>query len=378
MAHVGYALEDLPRGRRGADRLAVALYEVLADHSEADRRYVLGKLRPGGMGAGSRVLDQMTDVLRLCESDIGRFPSYRAYEAWRLQQDAPGDWPSGSSIGRAFGSWATMLDRLEVEPVARPQARALRSYGGPLTRAEVLDAIERCAREVPERPLTFRSYRAWARAARQRDEHDRVPLAIKPFVRLFGGFAEAARLVGVEPNMQLRGAANRSWYTTEEIGAALRGASEALGDRAPSSRAYHQWRKALLAESRARGSRLSLPSDVAIYDHYPNWAAALHGAGLISDDEIAVVRRRISPVSRERVAAALLDFIGQSPTVTRTEYVRWRKRQPMHLGTRDAPDCWGMIKRFGTWPVLVEAARHALLSSDPQSELVRTLEEMER
>ena len=178
--------------------------------------------------------------------------------------------------------------------------------------------------------------------------------------------------------MQLRGAANRSWYTTEEIGAALRGASEALGDRAPSSRAYHQWRKALLAESRARGSRLSLPSDVAIYDHYPNWAAALHGAGLISDDEIAVVRRRISPVSRDRVAAALLDFIGQSPTVTRTEYVRWRKRQPMHLGTRDAPDCWGMIKRFGTWPVLVEAARHALLSSDPQSELVRMFEEMER
>lgn len=37
-----------------------------------------------------------------------------------------------------------------------------------------------------------------------------------------------------------------------------------------------------------------------------------------------------------------------------------------------------MIKRFAPWPSLVEAARQAVLASDPRSELVRMLEEMER
>ena len=81
--------------------------------------------------------------MRCVEAGHGRFPSYQGYGGWGLGVEGTVDLPSGSSIGRAFGSWAMMLDRLEVEPLARPQANAMRSYGGPLTRAEILDAIER-------------------------------------------------------------------------------------------------------------------------------------------------------------------------------------------------------------------------------------------
>lgn len=368
---------DLPGGRRQADRLALALYAVLVDRSEVDRRHVLRALQaPGTRGARNAVRDHVTSALRLCEAEIGRFPSYRAYEAWRLEQPTPSDWPSGSSIARAFSSWSAMLDALAVEPAARPQTVKMLAVGGAFTREELLEAIRRCAHELDKSLLTFVAYRRWAQATRLEDGHERVPLHITSFIREFGSFSSAVTDAGLEPFLKSKAAANRSWYSRDEIAAALRGASQDLGERAPTTTQYTRWRRALLEEARSRGSKLALPSDVSIYAHFPTWADALHASGLVADDEVDLVRRRVSgeATSPQRVARSLLEFqAAEGYGETRTDYMRWRAEQPHIFGRRDAPDNWGLVRRYGKWPSVMQLVHRALDGDDPQSELERLL-----
>jgi hypothetical protein len=153
----------------------------------------------------------VTSALRLCEAEIGRFPSYRAYEAWRLEQPSPSDWPSGSSIARAFSSWSAMLDALAVAPAARPQTVKMLAVGGAFTREELLEAIRRCGRELGKSLLTFVDYRRGAQATRLEDGHERVPLHITAFIREFGSFFTAVTDAGLEPFLKSKAAANRSW-----------------------------------------------------------------------------------------------------------------------------------------------------------------------
>jgi hypothetical protein len=368
---------DLPGGRRQADRLAVALYAVLVDRSEVDRRHVLRALQaPGTRGPRTAVRDHMASALRLCEAEIGRFPSYRAYEAWRLEQPSPSDWPSGSSVARAFSSWSAMLDALAVAPAARPQTVKMMAIGGAFTREELLEPIRRCGRELGKSPLTFVDYRRWAQATRHDDGHERVPLNITPFMREFGSFSSAVTDAGLEPFLKSKAAANRSWYSRGEIAAALRGASQDLGERAPTTTQYMRWRRALLEEARSRGSKLALPSDISIYAHFPTWADALHASGLVADDEVDLVRRRAQgeATSPQRVAKSLLEFqAAEWYGETRSDYMRWRAEQPRIFGRLDAPDNWGLVRRYGKWPSLMKLVQVALDGDDPHSELERLL-----
>jgi len=331
---------------------------------------------PGTRGPRNAVRDHMTSALRLCEAEIGRFPSYRAYEAWRLEQPSPSDWPSGSSIARAFSSWSAMLDALAVAPAARPQTVKMMAIGGEFTRDELLEAIRRCGRELGKSPLTFTDYRRWAQATRHDDGHERVPLTITPFMREFGSFSSAVTDAGLEPFLKSKAAANRSWYSRDEIAAALRGASQDLGERAPTTTQYMRWRRALLEDARSRGSKLALPSDTSIYAHFLTWADALHASGLVADDEVDLVRRRAQgeATSPQRVAKSLLEFqAAERYGETRSDYMRWRAEQPRIFGRHDAPDNWALVRRYGKWPSLMKLVRVALDGDDPHAELERLL-----
>ena len=94
----------LPVNRRQTDELALAMFEVLRHRSEPDRRHVLEALRFGVPGPDAAMRVRAVDALRLAEAETGDFPSFRRYEAWRLAQPDPREWPSGSSIGRSWGS----------------------------------------------------------------------------------------------------------------------------------------------------------------------------------------------------------------------------------------------------------------------------------
>ena len=334
---------------------------------------------PGSGGVRTAIRDHMTSALRLCEAEIGRFPSYGAYERWRLAQASPRDWPSGSSIARVFKSWSAMLDALDVEPAARAQAVTMRAIGGPFTREEMLEAIGRCGRETGASPLTTTVYRRWAQARRTEDGRARVPLYMQPFTREFGSFAAAVADAGLQPHLKSKPPTGRTWYTRGEIEAALRGASQDLGEQAPTTVSYMRWRRALLEAARGRGSMLALPSDVAIYAHFSTWADALRAAGLITDDELPIVRRRgvSRSVSPARAARALLAFYADEDYgELRSHYMRWRAAQARVLGVRDAPDNWGLVRRFTSWPELMKLVHRAVQTGDPQAELERLLSEV--
>lgn len=370
----------LPGNRRQTDRLALALFHVLRDRSDIDRRHVLESLKFGSSGPDAAMRVWSIEALRLAEAETGSFPSFRRYEAWRLSQTVPREWPSGSSIGRAWGSWSAMLDDLGVQPTVRPATIAMRSLGETFIRDELLEAIRACGREVRKRPLTLKAYRRWAEMTSEWAHHARIPLSSGPFLREFGGFAHAAREAGL-PAYHGGSGIKRGQYTDEQVQAALRRCSDELSDRAPTSTAYRRWRRPLVAELRQHGKGTPLPSDTAVLGHFQTWSHALHAAGLISEDEAALVRRRgcRQPLHERRVAGTLLDAVRElGPTVTMTQYGRWRDSQPRPFGLPDAPHEGSLVLRYAPWPALIATVLSVIDDEDPTRELERLLQRIRR
>jgi hypothetical protein len=370
----------LPANRRQTDELALAMFEVLRHRSENDRRHVLEALRFGTPGPDAAMRVRSVEALRLAEADTRHFPSFRRYEAWRLAQPNPREWPSGSSIGRSWGSWSMMLDALGVTPVARPATVAMRSLGDTFTRDELLDAVRACAREVTRRPLTLRAYRKWAQQTRTQEDHARIPLSSEPFKREFGGFAFAAQEAGLTA---YHGASriDRGIYSTEDVLNALRQCSSDLGERAPTTSAYRAWRKPLVAKLRRDGEGAPLPSDTAVFEQYLTWGSALRAAGLITEEEETFVRRRASrqPLNERHIARALLAAVRElGPTLTRTEYGRWLKRQPRPFGVTEAPSDQTLVMRYASWPELIATVLSVTKADDPEAELESLLAQIRR
>jgi hypothetical protein len=126
---------------------------------------------------------------------------------------------------------------------------------------------------------------------------------------------------------------------------------------------------------------LALPTDTTVFEYFPTWADALHAAGLIGEEDIPVVKRRTARhgMDNARVARALIAAVRElGPNVTRTEYSRWRSHQPIVFGTREAPDHWGLVRRYAPWRDLVALVRKGLVADDPQAEVERLLAELQR
>jgi hypothetical protein len=358
---------DLPPGGQ-ADRLALAVFGALRDRSEEDRRFVLSALEALDSRVGASFYQHAVEGLRLAEAEQGAFPSYRAYERWRLSQPEPGAWPSGSSIGRAFGSWSAMLDQLGVEPMARPQAIALRARGRQFSHEELLTAVRLfVAAQSPAERLTFKRYRAWARD-RNFEDHTgltgeevarRVPVSSDPFKREFGSFAQAMAEAGLQIPHYRMGRPHHSFSPTEIVDA-LRAAAKDSGERALRVASYNRWRETRLDRAYGAGRALHLPSEGAIFTTFGDWASALCAAGLINESDVAHVRRRGSQRSLEPSVAArellrAIDEIG--PPITRRRYAAWRDRQPRTItGKPEAPSDFSLHKVFGPWAVVIAEA----------------------
>ena len=163
--------------------------------------------------------------------------------------------------------------------------------------------------------------------------------------------------------------------------AALRRCSEELGDRAPTSTEYRRWRRPLVADLRQHGKGTALPSDTAVLKHFQTWSYALQSAGLITEEEAPLVRRRgcRQPLHERRVANALLGAVRElGPSVTRREYSRWRESQPRRFGLPEAPHDGTLVMRYAPWPALIATVFSVVEVDDPAAELERLLERIRR
>lgn len=115
------------RGAPG-DRLARAMYDVLAAGGAADRHLVLEALRRRLQPHRATGRQQaMLDALAGCEAAIGHAPSRREWDRWRAQQPRPQDLPSATAIRNVFGgSWSRARGRRRHAHPGRPGPPASR------------------------------------------------------------------------------------------------------------------------------------------------------------------------------------------------------------------------------------------------------------
>ena len=161
------------RNQRVGDQLAVAIFDVLRDRPEADRRFVYRAL------AGRFVPTAATDRADIClaglgqaMTELGLAPSRRNYDSWRAAQPDPNEWPSSSMIRRAFPSWPAALEALGAAPAPDVLARRLLHLQDGFTAEECLTAIRACVEDLNATEqtagrqltrLTLATYKAWAR-----------------------------------------------------------------------------------------------------------------------------------------------------------------------------------------------------------------------
>jgi len=66
------------------------------------------------------------------------------------------------------------------------------------------------------------------------------------------------------------------------------------------------------------------------------------------------------------------------PTLKRTEYGRWRERQPHHFGVPEAPCDGTLVMHYAPWPALIATVLSVSEAEDPEVELERLLAEIRR
>jgi hypothetical protein len=84
-------------------------------------------------------------------------------------------------------------------------------------------------------------------------------------------------------------------------------------------------------------------------------------------------------LNERHIATALLAAVRDlGPTPTRTEYTRWRERQPRPFGLPEAPYVGTLVMRYAPWPALIATVLSVSEAEDPEAELERLLAEIRR
>jgi hypothetical protein len=176
------------QNQRMAHQLTMALWRLLRDRTEVDRRFVYNALVAAEVPtAGDTRVALAVHALETCSGELGRAPSRRAYDTWRATTPQPDDYLSSSGIRNVFGgSWPKALEAVGFGPAPDVLARRLLYLQRGFAAEECVAAIQDCVAELnaeraadgeePLRHLTFNEYKAWARGrvARWREEHPEI------------------------------------------------------------------------------------------------------------------------------------------------------------------------------------------------------------
>jgi hypothetical protein len=260
--------------RRG-DALALALFAVLRDRSEANRRFVLRHLRARLGGHMPWCEEAAVNALNVCANDLGRTPSRRDYDAWRAAEAPPNQWLSATKIRDTFGSWPKALDAATLEPTPDVRVRRLAAKGGAYSAEHLLYGLRQCAEAVGT-PFTQQQYVEWAREQRNHPPFARYSADAWKFIQVFGSWRNALEAAGV-------------CWSTPAPDAALPLVFEATRScRYLSARAWNEFAR----EHERRGGDPLPRSQWLSKEWGASWPMVLYIAGAISHEEATRRERR--------------------------------------------------------------------------------------
>jgi hypothetical protein len=435
------------------DPLARHLWGLLRDRSEIDRRHVFDVLQTRlGLGVLADKQEQAAEALRRFidarAEEARRFslgapesgegpnalptgepapwssgrPSRRNYDAFRAGRPEPSEWPSSSSIRKAFDNdWGAALGAVGHEPVADITSRRLISPK-PFTKDEVLSVLRVWIADVdnedgPDSPLKQKKYFDWEEQKSGGNDPRFLRAPSGPTIyKLIGDWKDV--LVAL-------GCAHRHWRAKKPTSTGADGlpvASEELAadfdlesapptpprrglqfDRGtPTAKAHAdgviawlRWLADQLPEgqraglrvkdfdpymasvrrvSLAQGKPLHPPSYVSFErsTEIDGWLHAKFLAGIV--EGVVPAKRSTRAFSeRELIDAVLAARRTFGPDISRAQYTRWREeRLPKNgeTGFRRLPSESLVRSRFadsGRWPTAMEnvARRAAELGVDP-------------
>lgn len=379
--------------------LAWAIFRQLEGRSAHSRLFVFRALAArlaGGSSQNPERVDLALKALGLCLEDLGgaervETVSRRHYDQWRSAQPRPDEYPSSTAIRNTFGSsWAKAMDALGLKPSPEVLSRRLRDVCESYSPEELLEGIRAAVKATNPKRLTWRIYHDWATAELVKPDRElpRIALSASPFAKHFGSWAEAISEAGF-PEL-VRGDGERygpdprgpaEAYSDQAVLESLRQAAEELGRRKITSTAYDNWRREQLNEARAQGRPLYLVSSQSVAHRFGGWAKGLLEAGLISEAQFRLSRRRgARRVSDDEALAwlvvALEEWVeeeaksgsgsaGLAPhrdrelELEQAEYRRWRRARlrstPAEAETPVSDVL--LVERFGSWEAARELAQ---------------------
>lgn len=346
---------------RKASPLAKALYRLLQDRSDADRRHVLFAARAQLVEARPERTQLSLNAMRVCLADNDGRLSRGRYDQWRKAQADPTEWPSSEFIRNTFHTWRRAMDAAGADVVGDVLATRLVSHGRRFTREEILAGVQAFAETG--RPLTWPQYRAWAIEEMQRPDRElfRVIRSMKRVAEIFGSWAGCLAAAGLgqryldESQQRLGPLGPRHDADPERVVDWVRRAGQATDGGQMTVKVYDAWVKEQRREELERTEQLrSPPSSQTVSRVLGSWAEALYAAGFIDRDEAILRhgRRRQRLTDGQLVAwlARAIEAVG--PEVTQGQYESWRAQwlRANAFAWPGPPGERYLRRRLGGWP----------------------------
>jgi hypothetical protein len=241
-----------------------------------------------------------------------------------------------------------------------------------------LAGIAQCADDVGRHPAV-RTYDSWLAAQSQPEQW----LTSRQIRTCFGSWSDAVQEAGLEPSLdplasKRRGVAGA--FSEDELIAALRACSTALGGRPLTLAAYREWVRNELRRPGAERSASRLPVAAAAFKRvFGSWADAVvaatneeHGSGPggpsttpVRDAGVRPAGAQAGRYSDDEVVSALRTWaaaMGRDTALTVAAFVKWRAESSRRIDRSDAgsmgpiPKSDTCFERFGGWPEALTAA----------------------
>lgn len=253
-------------------RYAFGSWSAAREALGSDARADVTSLRLLATGKAFTAEDLLAAV-RACGTDLGRTDFTLAqYRAWAKRKRAEGlRIPTAErTLGRLFATWREALRG--AFPDAEP-ARSPRGVAADYTHERFVELLRMASRDVDAARLTKPAFERWAADYMRGNPGVVVPRAAT-IALAFGSWAVALSKAGViDPDgLAVARTASTEKVTDEEATLALALVMQALGDLAPTRRAYDKRAGALRGTKQARGVRL--PRGVTIGYIFGGWSKA--------------------------------------------------------------------------------------------------------
>lgn len=186
------------------DPLARNLFDQVARMNRASQRHIFQMLHARFSNTTPRTERETLSAhaIATAKHELGvpddRYLSSNKYEAWfkSLPEDRRGEFPSGSTIRRAFhNSWQEANSAVVATPIARFSSVRQRAQGKKFTNEEVRAAVRLYASDNGDLLSMRRKWGPWAR--RKNAEGTRVPICFHTVRHRFATFEDLCDAAGL-------------------------------------------------------------------------------------------------------------------------------------------------------------------------------------